>query len=257
MVNYNEGKIYKIESTLGNMVYYGSTTKKRLCDRMTTHRGDYNKWLKGKSNLVMVYNLFEEYGLENCKIILVENCPCESRDELHAREAHYIRNFECVNKCIPNRTNKEYYEDNKVKIAEKAKVYREVNKDKIKEYREVNKDKILDKAKVYREVNKDKIKQYYEVNKDKRKQYYEVNKDKAKVYREVNKDKLLKYGKEYHEVNKERINEHYKEYYQNNKEQILEQQKIKYTCPCGSCIRKSDKSKHERTNKHITFINSQ
>ena len=198
MVNYNEGKIYKIESTLGNMVYYGSTTKKRLCDRMTTHRGDYNKWLKGKSNLVMVYNLFEEYGLENCKIILVENCPCESRDELHAREAHYIRNFECVNKCIPNRTNKEYYEDNKVKIAEKA-----------------------------------------------------------KVYREVNKDKLLKYGKEYHEVNKERINEHYKEYYQNNKEQILEQQKIKYTCPCGSCIRKSDKSKHERTNKHITFINSQ
>jgi len=230
MTNYNNGKIYKIESSLGNMVYYGSTTKQYLSQRMTTHRSDYNKWLNGKHGLVMAFKLFEEYGIENCKIILVENCPCESKDELSSKEAYYIRNFECVNKNVPGRTGKQYREDNKDKIAEYTKEYREVNKDKIKEYREVNKDKI----KEYYEDNKNKILEYA-------KEYREVNKDKMKQYREDNKDKIAEYAKEYREVNKERISE---------------RDKIKHTCICGSCIRKSDKSKHERTKKHIKFLES-
>ena len=113
MTNYNNGKIYKIESSLGNMVYYGSTTKQYLSQRMTTHRNHYKYWLKGKSNNVTSYKLFEEYGLENCKIVLVENYPCNSKDELTSREAYFIRNFECVNKHVPNRTPREYYEENK------------------------------------------------------------------------------------------------------------------------------------------------
>ena len=209
MVNYNEGKIYKIESTIGDKVYYGSTTKKRLCDRMTKHRGDYNKWLKGKAGLVMSYKLFEEYGLENCKIILIENCPCDTKDELRAREAHYIRNFDCVNKNIPGRTRKEYYED---------------NKDNIKQYYEDNKNKIL---------------------------------EQKKQYRKVNKDKMAERDKQYYKDNKNKILERDKQYYKDNKNKILEKMKIKYNCICGSCICKGDKSKHERTNKHIKFLESQ
>lgn len=161
MANYNNGKIYKIESPLGDKVYYGSTTKQYLSQRMTKHRGDYKQWLNDKASLVMSYKLFDEYGLENCKIVLIENYPCESKDELRAREAHYIKSFECVNKNIPGRTDKEYREDNKNKIAERDKQWYENNRNKIleqkKQYYEVNKDKIADKDKRYYENNKNKI----------------------------------------------------------------------------------------------------
>jgi hypothetical protein len=217
MVNYTEGKIYKIVSTVGDKVYYGSTTKKRLCDRMATHRGGYKHWLKGKSNLTTSIKLFEEYGIENCSIVLVEAYPCNTKDELTAREAHYIRNFECVNKNIPDRTIKEWRKDNKYKIKE----YYEDNKYKLleynKQYREANKDKIAEQKKQYREANKDKLE-------EQRKQYYEDNKNKIKQYREANKDK------------------------------IAEREKVKYTCICGSFICKAKKLRHDTSKKHIEFM---
>ena len=195
MTNYNNGKIYKIESPLGDMVYYGSTTKQYLSQRMTKHRTDYNKWLSGKdTRKYSSFDLFDAYAIENCKIILVENYPCESKDELRAQEAHYIKNFECVNKNIPGRTRKQWCEDNK--------------------------DKMLEKSK----------------------QYYQDNKDKIRQYREDNKDKILEYQSKY---------------YENNKETRLEKMKIKHTCICGSCIRKDKKSRHERSIKHIKFLESQ
>jgi len=236
MTNYNNGKIYKIESTLGDMVYYGSTTKQYLSQRMTKHRSDYNRWLSGKdAGKYRSFDLFDEYGIENCKIVLVENFPCKSKDELTAREAYYIRNFDCGNKCVPGRTYKEYIEDNKDKILERKKQYRENNKDKIKEYYQNNKDKILEQNKQYREDNKDKIA------------------DQGKQYREDNKDKI----KEYYQNNKDKILDRRKQYRENNKDKIAEQQKITYTCICGSCICKGNKGKHEQTKKHIKFLESQ
>ena len=123
MVNYNNGKIYKIESHSGDMIYIGSTTKKYLSQRMDTHRAGYKQWKKGKTNLITSFTIFEEYGLENCNIVLLELCPCESKDMMHSREAHYIRTLKCVNKYIPNRTKKEWHEDNKETISEKCKKY--------------------------------------------------------------------------------------------------------------------------------------
>ena len=72
MVNYGNGKVYKIESHLGDKVYYGSTTKKYLSQRMDKHRGDYKVWLEGKTNLTMSFILFQQYGIENCKNANVE-----------------------------------------------------------------------------------------------------------------------------------------------------------------------------------------
>jgi hypothetical protein len=42
MANYSNGKIYKIIG--GDECYIGSTTKERLCQRMTAQRGNYNNW---------------------------------------------------------------------------------------------------------------------------------------------------------------------------------------------------------------------
>lgn len=139
MINYNKGKIYKIESINGaeGEIYIGSTTKDYLSQRMTTHRGSYNSFKNGKSPFITSYLLFDKYGVENCKIILLETVNVNSKDELLSREAHYIKKLDCVNKQIPLRTrkeySKEYYQENKEHITEWQKDYYIKNKDYITE----------------------------------------------------------------------------------------------------------------------------
>ncbi len=133
MVNYQNTKIYKIESHLGPKIYIGSTTKEYLSQRMDSHRSNYKQWKKGKGNYTGSYSLFDEYGLENCKIILIELFPCKIHDEKASREGYYIRSLNCVNKYIPGRTDKEYRQDNIDKIKEVKLEYRRNNIDKIKE----------------------------------------------------------------------------------------------------------------------------
>ena len=50
-----------------------------------------------------------------------------------------------MNKNIPGRTDKQYYNDNKNKIVDYQKEYRESNKVKIKAYYETNKEKLKEK----------------------------------------------------------------------------------------------------------------
>ena len=70
MVNYENGKIYKIESYLGDKIYIGSTSKQYLSQRMDTHRSNYKKWKKGKASSITSFQIFEKYGIENCSIVL-------------------------------------------------------------------------------------------------------------------------------------------------------------------------------------------
>jgi len=111
-MSYERSKIYKIESHLGDKIYIGSTTKRYLSSRMDNHRRDYKRWKDGlRAPCCKSSVLFDEYGVENCKIILIETFPCSSKDELNAKEAHYIRTLSCVNKIIPGRTQKQYMEE--------------------------------------------------------------------------------------------------------------------------------------------------
>jgi len=174
MVNYSNGKIYKIQHISGEgQVYVGSTTKQYLSQRMDTHRSDYKKWKNGKARLVTSYNIFETYGIDNCLITLLESVNANSKDELLVREAYWIKQLDCVNKVIPNRTDKEYYEDHKQEIAEYKKQYQQDNKEDIsqnkKQYYLHNKQDISQKHKKYNQDHKEEIaekaKQYYEKNK--------------------------------------------------------------------------------------------
>jgi hypothetical protein len=195
MVNYNNGKIYKIEAINGEEgdIYIGSTTKELLSQRMTAHRCNYKYWLKCEVFKISSYILFEKYGVENCRIVLIENVNATSLDELKAREAFYIKSMLCINKNIPMRTKKEWREDNKETLKEYQKLYCENNKENKKEYskwyRENNKEKIKETKKLYNENNKEKIK---ETNK----LYHETNKEKAKetnkLCREKKHDEKLK-----------------------------------------------------------------
>ena len=83
---YENGKIYKITDIAYTLAYYGSTIEP-LCKRMGRHRGCYRKYKnKGDGDNITVYKIFDEFGLENCKIELVELCPCASKMELEKKK---------------------------------------------------------------------------------------------------------------------------------------------------------------------------
>jgi len=154
---YSNGKIYKIISENSEKYYIGSTTQP-LSKRFSDHKSNYKMFQNGKYDNCSSFNVVKE---ENCKIILIEEYPCENKNQLESRERYWIEQFKnnIVNKVIPTRTDKEYYNDNK----DKAKEYRDGHKQETKQYNqkyyEEQKDKIKEKTKNYRLNNLDIIKQ--------------------------------------------------------------------------------------------------
>jgi hypothetical protein len=132
MVNYSNGKIYMIEPVVEHDegdIYIGSTTKDYLSQRLATHVANYKQFKKkDKIRQTTSFELFDKYGVENCKIVLLENAACSNKNELTARESHYIRTLKCVNKFIPLRTRQEYKLENKEQIKKQQKNYYESQK---------------------------------------------------------------------------------------------------------------------------------
>lgn len=161
MTNYSNGKIYKIEPLNGEDgdIYIGSTTKEYLSQRMTAHRTNYKQYLNGKTGNVTSFNLFNKYGVGNCNIILLELVNANSKDELHAREAHYIKSLSCINKVVPLQTPKEYYEANRDAILTQKKIYNVLNRDAIHAQKKIYDDANKNKVKQFRDANKDAINQ--------------------------------------------------------------------------------------------------
>lgn len=179
MPNYNNSKIYKLVCNDPNIIYIGSTTQK-LCQRLSKH-----KRTKIHNEKISSQKLFE---IGEVKIILIEEVNCENKEQLLKRERHYIELLDCVNKNIPGRTNKEYYDDNKKILLQKNKIHREKNKEHYKKYYLDNKEHKLKQFKEYRTTHQTEIKQQ---NKD----YYLKNtkklKKKSNDYRLKNKDVKL------------------------------------------------------------------
>ena len=58
MVNYGDGKIYKIVSNQTDQVYFGSTTNS-LARRISEHRAKYKSYQKGNGAYVTSFELSE------------------------------------------------------------------------------------------------------------------------------------------------------------------------------------------------------
>ncbi|RZJ99361.1 MAG: hypothetical protein EOO43_26640 [Flavobacterium sp.] len=52
MVNYADGKIYKIIDNTNGNIYIGSTAEPTLARRLAKHKSDYKRYLEGKSRYV-------------------------------------------------------------------------------------------------------------------------------------------------------------------------------------------------------------
>ena len=151
---YQNGKIYKLVSDSTDKIYIGSTCNP-LYKRLWWHKSAYKSRTSHTSKELIKF--------DDCQIILIEDFPCERKEQLTARERYHIEQNKdiYVNKYIPTRTHKEWYQQNKDQILHQTKEYQQLNKDKIaeyqKEYYNQNKDKHLQHMKEYYQQNKYKI----------------------------------------------------------------------------------------------------
>lgn len=96
----------------------------------------------------MLYQHMRTLGIEHFYIELVEEYPCENRDQLAMREGHYMRLMGTLNQLRPgafaeaggkNEYEKQYkkrwYEINKEHDNQRSKQWYEANKESIKELR--------------------------------------------------------------------------------------------------------------------------
>ncbi|ARF11975.1 hypothetical protein Klosneuvirus_3_110 [Klosneuvirus KNV1] len=253
--NFKDGKIYKLFSPKNPKCYVGSTCKK-LNARFVQHKAQFKMYINEKDGYMTADELLK---YEDCIIELIENFPCESETELLNREAFWIRKFDCVNRTIPTRTEKEYYHDTKH-------LKKEYYKNKSKKYREKYKDEIKIKKKKYaennKEVLKDKRKIHYEKNKEHEleanKKYREQNKEelacKSKMYREENKEIIRLKKKTYYDNNHTKMIEEKKKYWNENKERLNKKQSERIKCDCGMTSMRSNMIRHKKTQRHLDLI---
>jgi predicted GIY-YIG superfamily endonuclease len=110
---YKNGKIYKITCLKTGLIYIGSTTKMHLEHRLVRHVEDFQRWKYFGGGYMTSFKIIEN---EDFQIELVEDCSCNTKEELLRREQHFIKTLVCVNKVIPLQTRAEYRVSNQDKI---------------------------------------------------------------------------------------------------------------------------------------------
>jgi hypothetical protein len=215
--DYSETVIYKIiPNTELNYCYVGNT-----CDierRIKNHRSNCENVNSEAYNRLLYKTIRENGGWSEWSLIVIEKFPCNNDIEARQREQFYIKELNANLNCIRAfRTD-----DEKIEQIKKDNRTLEQLHEKTKIYYEKNKEICNEKSKVYYHNNKE----YFET---KRKEYYKSHKEelseKSKVYRYLHRDKI-----------KEKNSE------------IIE-------CVCGNSFTKKSKSRHEKTLKHLDYLN--
>jgi hypothetical protein len=176
-MDYQKGKIYRLVCAISDKQYVGSTTQP-LHKRLWNHKHHYKRWKDGKRFYYTAFELYETG--ERVSAILLEDSPCQRKEQLLARERYWIENIEggCVNKHLPTRTFKEWFEQHKEEQSVKGRAYRKEHRERRREYdraygeqhkeekaardrayRETHRDKVLERQRAYREKNRDNINQ--------------------------------------------------------------------------------------------------
>ena len=100
-------------------VYVGHTTEFRK--RKNTHKNNcHNEKIRAYN--YHVYQFIREHGgWDNWDMILIERSGCQDALEARKMERQYIEQYNAtLNKTIPNRSEKEYYQDHAERIRSKS-----------------------------------------------------------------------------------------------------------------------------------------
>ena len=132
--DYSKGKIYEIICLITGERYIGSTCCEYLSQRLRAHKAGFKTWKKSGKPFTSSYPII---GRGNYQILLIENYPCATEDELRSREGYWIRERKGINKVMAGRTMKEtlklYYQANKEHLKNQSKLYYEANKERLTE----------------------------------------------------------------------------------------------------------------------------
>ena len=79
---YQQSKIYRVIDDTTGLCYIGSTTQ-GLALRLAGHKSEFKRWKSGKARFCTSYKIIEN---NNYDIVLLEDYPCERKEQLHARE---------------------------------------------------------------------------------------------------------------------------------------------------------------------------
>jgi len=139
-IDYQNTFIYKLvhkDDLDDKNIYIGHSTNFK--QRKKDHRRCCND-VNHKIYNIKVYKFIRENGGWDCwNMLKVEDYPCKDVYEAKNRERYWIKELGAIlNMTEPNRTSKEYYEDNKESIALKKKNRRLENIDKYKEVEKAN-----------------------------------------------------------------------------------------------------------------------
>jgi len=160
MPPYAEGKVYVVLNTVNDKKYVGSTVC-ALSKRMGQHR----MAAKAGDGLPM-YVAMRELGIEKFYVELIEDVPCERREQLHAAEGRKIRELGTLvpngyNMFIAGRKRSEYYQENRAKIIAKVKEYNdaraEERKARTRAFRAENGAMLKARANAFREAHAEEI----------------------------------------------------------------------------------------------------
>ena len=121
MNRYEKGQIYKIVSPDFEKCYISSTCEK-LSMRMVRHRHQYNSHNKGKHGRNTSFDIFDEYGIDNCKTIWIKDTPVITKRNWKQEKDITLRRLNVSTKLlleerrkgIERKTNKEKNETNKI-----------------------------------------------------------------------------------------------------------------------------------------------
>jgi hypothetical protein len=148
MAKYLKGKIYKIINDETDKIYIGSTYGS-LWKRFSRHKNEYSLWVEDRTR--QFKSSFELLPFGSARIELIEDFPCNSKEELLTREQFYMNEnkLKCVNKL------------NAILTHDERKVYRlkwyHEHSDRSKKYREDNAEHIQIKSAEYYEENKEHL----------------------------------------------------------------------------------------------------
>lgn len=191
-----------------------STGKVYIGSTITTLKHRFNNHKSDYKTQRRYVSSFEVITENDCYIELVKNYPCSSKKELEREEGKEIQKHTCVNISVAGRTSKEYREQNKEKLAKNKKEWAQKNKERVKENK-----------KRWASENKEHLRNL------------------KRAYNKKNKEKIAQQKRDYFQKNKEKMTAYDKEY-----------KRAKIECECGTVICRGDISRHKRTKKHKTLL---
>ena len=249
-IEYSNTHFYKIVCKDTNIAdcYVGHTTD--FIKRKSKHKGNCNNPNDRNHNMPVYQFIRANGGFENFDMVLINTETCENSLEARRREREYIEQLGAtLNKYRPFITieeaieqKKQYYVDNTDDIKQKAKTYYVQNR-----------EQCLDRNKKWRETHKEYMQEYQG-------HYYKENQDELKLYQKdyykENKEYVLTRNKEWKQNNKEHVKELRVKYDDAYRERRKQLQGERISCQCGAVIRRGERSRHQKTKKHQSFLNT-